>query len=289
MRDVLARPAPPDAVAAAYDRCRRMQRRHDPTFFVATARLPRRNRPAVHALYGFLRGADEIVDGRGRASNPDTRRAALDAWQGALRDSVEGRRPDHPVLAALADAGRRHDLPLHLLDTYMRSMRVDCDDRVRIQDDAQLDRYMDGSAATVGRLMAPLLDARDDEATEPLARLGVAFQLTNFVRDVREDWEMDRVYLPGLDEDELRRGVASPALKARIAFDVDRARRLFAETVEAEDHVPASMRRGMRVARAVYVRVLDRVERLGYDVLGRSTALGPQDLGPVIAAAVARR
>lgn len=283
-----ARPTAHDAVAAAYDRCRRMQRRHDPTFFVATARLPRPNRPAVHALYGFLRGADEIVDGRGRASDPTTRRAALDAWQGALTDSIEGRRPDHPVLAALADAGRRHDLPLHLLDTYMRSMRVDCDDRVRITSDAELDRYMDGSAATVGRLMAPLLDARDG-ATEPLARLGVAFQLTNFVRDVREDWEMDRVYLPGLCEDELRRGEASPAFRERIAGDVDRARRLFAETVDVEDHVPAGMRRGMHVARAVYGRVLDRVERLGFDVLGRRTALGPADLGPVVAAAVGRR
>jgi phytoene synthase len=281
--------APPDAtVSAAYDRCRRMQRRHDPTFFVATARLPRRTRPAVHALYGFLRGADEIVDGRGRASDPTTRRAALDAWQEALAESVDGRRPDHPVLAALADAGRRHDLPLHLLSTYMRSMRVDCDDRVRIPDDGALDRYMDGSAATVGRLMAPLLDARG-EGTEPLARLGVAFQLTNFIRDVREDWTMDRVYLPGLDEDDLRRGVASPALRGRIADDVDRARRLFAETIEVEDHVPASMRRGMRLARAVYGRVLDRVERLGYDVLGGRTELGPRDLGPVVVSALRHR
>ncbi|MEV4420610.1 phytoene/squalene synthase family protein [Patulibacter sp. NPDC049589] len=281
------RPTPQDAVSAAYDRCRRMQRRHDPTFFVATARLPRRTRPAVHALYGFLRGADEIVDGRGRASDPDTRRAALDAWQAALQESVDGRRSDHPVLAALADAARRHDLPLHLLDTYMRSMRVDCDDRVRIPDDAALDRYMDGSAATVGRLMAPLLDARS-EATEQLARLGVAFQLTNFIRDVREDWTMDRVYLPGLDEDELRRGVASPLLRGRVADDVDRARRLFAETTDVEDHVPASMRRGMRLARAVYGRVLDRVESLGYDVLSGRTALGPRDLGPVLATALRR-
>jgi phytoene synthase len=264
-----------------------MQRRHDPTFFMATARLPSGTRPAVHALYGFLRGADEIVDGRGRASDPTTRRAALDAWQTALDDSVHGRRPDHPVLAALADAGRRHDLPLHLLETYMASMRIDCDDRVRIPDDAALDRYMNGSAATVGRLMAPLLGARA-EGSEPLARLGVAFQLTNFIRDVREDWEMDRVYLPGLDDEELRRGEASPQLRERIAADVDRARRLFSETLEVEQHVPATMRRGMRLARAVYGRVLDRVEALGYDVLGGRTALGPRDLGPVLATALRR-
>ncbi|WP_026911995.1 phytoene/squalene synthase family protein [Patulibacter minatonensis] len=281
---MLTRTSPQDAVATAYDRCRRMQCRHDPTFFLATARLPRRTRPAVHALYGFLRGADEIVDGRGRASTPETRRAALDAWQRALQEAVDGRRPDHPVLAALADAGRRHDMPLHLLETYMQSMRVDCADRVRIPDDQALDRYMNGSAATVGRLMAPLLDARG-EGTEPLARLGVAFQLTNFIRDVREDWAMDRVYLPGLDEDELRRGVASPLLRGRIADDVARARGLFADTVEVEDHVPVSMRRGMRLARAVYGRVLDRVEALGYDVLAGRTTVGARDLVPIAATA----
>lgn len=264
-------------VREAYERCRRMQRRHDPTFFLATSRLPRSSRPAVHALYGFLRGADEIVDGRDRLSGPEQRRAALDGWQAALEQGVQQGRSSHPVLAALADAGARHGLPLHLLDTYMASMRVDCDDRVRIPDDDALDRYMNGSAATVGRLMAPLLGAREG-GSEPLARLGVAFQLTNFVRDVREDWEMDRVYLPGLDEDALARGEATAAIRERIARDVARARELFATSLDAEAHVPASMRRGMRVARAIYGRVLDRVERVEFDVLTRRTGLGPWDI-----------
>ncbi|MGE4426515.1 MAG: phytoene/squalene synthase family protein [Solirubrobacteraceae bacterium] len=259
-----------------------MQLRHDPTFFVATARLPRHVRPAVHALYGFLRGADEIVDGRHRASDPATRRAALDAWQAALDEVVQGRRVGHPVLTALADAAVRHDLPLERLDAYMRSMRVDCDDHVRLPDTETLDRYMDGSAATVGRMMAPILDAGDDGA-EPLARVGVAFQLTNFVRDVREDWAMGRIYLPGLDEDDLRRGVASPALRERVATQVDRARGLFADTVEVEDHVPRSIRPGMRLARAVYGRVLDRIERADHDVLAGRSAIGPCDVGPIAA------
>jgi phytoene synthase len=272
-------------VREAYERCRRMQRRHDPTFFLATSRLPRPRRPAVHALYGFLRGADEIVDGRRRLEGPDERRAALDGWQAELDRGVEAGRSAHPVLAALADAGARHDLPLHLLDVYMASMRVDCDDRVRIPDDAALDRYMNGSAATVGRLMAPLLGAEPGGA-EPLARLGVAFQLTNFVRDVREDWEMDRVYLPDLDEDALARGVATPEIRERIARDVARARELFAGSLEAEAHVPASMRHGMRVARGIYGRVLDRVERVDFDVLTRRTGLGPWDVARAGAAAL---
>jgi phytoene synthase len=262
------------AVYAAYGRCRRLQRRHDPTFFLATARLPRDRRPAVHALYGFLRGADEIVDGRHRASHPEARRAALDGWQAALHDGLSGERPAHPVLAALAHAGVQHDLPLHLLDRYMDSMRVDCDDRVRIGDPEALDRYMDGSAATVGRLMAPLLGAGDVGA-EPLAQLGVAFQLTNFIRDVREDWQLDRVYLPGLDEETLRLGVVTPSFRARIGVEVQRARELFAQTKAVEAEVPSSVRPGIRLARSVYERVLDRVESLDGDVLSRRTGLGP--------------
>lgn len=268
---------PNDAVHAAYGRCRRLQFRHDPTFFLATARLPRHRRPAVHALYGFLRGADEIVDGRRRAPHPDARRAELDGWQAALHEGLKPgppAQPAHPVLAALAHAGPRHDLPLHLLDRYMDSMRVDCDDRVRIQDPHALDRYMDGSAATVGRLMAPLLDAGPD-ASESLASLGVAFQLTNFIRDVREDWEMDRVYLPGLDEETLRQGVATATFRARIGAEVQRARDLFAQTASVHDDVPSSVRPGIRTARSVYLKVLDRVEALDGDVLTRRASLGP--------------
>jgi phytoene synthase len=266
-----------EAVFAAYGRCRRLQRRHDPTFFLATARLPRERRPAVHALYGFLRGADEIVDGRHRAGNPAARRAALDSWQTALIDNLAEDRPTHPVLAALAHAGPRHGLPLHLLDRYMESMRVDCDDRVRITTGQELDRYMDGSAATVGRLMAPLLDA-GDVAVEPLAQLGVAFQLTNFIRDVREDWELDRVYLPGLDEETLRLGVVTPSFRGRIEAEVHRARTLFAQTAAIEREVPAAVRPGIRLARSVYERVLDRIEGLEGDVLSRRTGLGPRGI-----------
>jgi phytoene synthase len=248
-----------------------MQLRHDPTFFAATQRLPRDVRPAVHALYGYVRAADELVDGRLR--NGD-RRSALDAWERQLDDARGGAAPRHPVIAALVDAGRRHDLPLDELRVYMRSMRVDCG-RVRIASADELDAYMDGSAAAVGRIMAPLLGAPD---ADEVARLGVAFQLTNFIRDVREDWSLDRVYLPGLPEDELARGEAGPGMRAAVAAQVGRARALFAETAAVPDRCPPPVRSGMRLARAVYERVLDRVERGGFDVVGRRASLAPWEL-----------
>jgi phytoene synthase len=151
---------------------------------------------------------------------------------------------------------------------------------VRIASRAQLDDYMEGSAATVGRVIAPLLEAPEPEA---VARLGVAFQLTNFIRDVGVDWDLDRVYLPGLPEDDLRAGAASESLRERIGQEVARARGLFAETAGLA--LAPGMRNGVRMARAVYARVLDRVEGNGYDVLGARARLRPWEaaraaLGP---------
>jgi len=254
----------------SYRTCRRMQRRHDPTFYWATCSLPRDVRPAVHALYGFVRGADEIVDGPDRPPAGAPRRAALDAWEAELREGLASGRSDHPVIAALVDAGPRHDLPLHLLPRYIESMRVDCDPVVRIRSVEELDHYMEGSAATVGRLMAPLLGAPDPEQ---VACLGVAFQLTNFIRDVAVDWRLGRVYLPGLPEEDLRAGRTGAAARGHVAAEVERARALFADTTGVAGALVPSMRHGVRVARSVYERVLERVEGNGFEVMGARTRL----------------
>lgn len=280
----MERPVDP-ALVSAYATCRRMQRRHDPTFYWATRRLPRDVRPAVHALYGFVRTADEIVDGPRRARDPADRRAQLDAWQDMLEDGVAAGRSEHPVVAALVDAGRRHDLPLDELWVYMDAMRVDCGP-VRIASRAELDAYMNGSAASVGRIMAPLLGAPGRR--EDVAALGVAFQLTNFIRDVREDWAMDRVYLPGLGEDDLRARAVTVRARERVADEVARARRLFAEGNAVLEAVTPGVRPGMRLAAAVYARVLDRVERIGFDVVHRRAALTPWELAGAAAGALRR-
>lgn len=247
---------PTTMVQDAYTQCATLQRRHDPTFHVATRALPRDVRPAVYALYGFLRGADEIVDGDDKPSTPQERRAALDAWHEALTDGVARGHSDHPVIAALVDAGVRHDLPLEELGVYMASMRVDCDGRVRIRTREELDTYMNGSAAAVGRLMAPLIGV-DAARREHVARLGVAFQLTNFLRDVDEDFAMDRVYLPGLDEEALAAGRRVP-----VPLDeVRRARELFRSARAVLRACTPRARPGIAVACSVYQLALHRIER----------------------------
>jgi phytoene synthase len=261
----------------AYRACSRLQRRHDPTYWWATQRLPAELRPAVRALYGYVRVADELVDGRGRPRDPETRRAALDAWERELEAALAAGRSRLPVVAALVDAGARHDLPLDELRVYLDSMRLDCGP-VRIADRAELDRYMRGSAGAVGVVMARLLDAPPDA----LARMGAAFQLTNFIRDVTEDWALDRIYLPGVTEADLLSRPTAARVRERVAGEVGRARELFASTADAVGALNPGLRPGVRFARAMYGRVLDRVERLDFDVLTRRTALTPLDVGRVV-------
>jgi 15-cis-phytoene synthase len=277
----------------SYETCRRMQRRHDPTYYWATRRLPAEIRPATHALYGYVRTADEIVDGPRRPTSAAARRAALDAWEHELERGLAAGRSPNPVVGALVDAGRRHRLPLGELRTYMRSMRIDCAP-VRIETWPELEAYMDGSAGSVGRIMAPLLGVPEPHHAG-YGRLGQAFQLANFIRDVREDARLDRVYLPaedrerfGVGAEELGRAHASPELRALLAHEVRRARALFADAEPALAATPASVRTGVRFAVAVYVRVLDRVERIDFDVLGRRAGVRAWQLPGAVAGAIRR-
>jgi phytoene synthase len=280
-------------LTAAYDACRRLHRRHDPTYYWAARRLPAEVRPATHALYGYVRTADQIVDGPHRLPTPDARRAALDAWEDELRRGLAAGRSAHPVVGALVDAGTRHRLPLDELGPYMRSMRVDCGP-VRIPTWDELLGYMDGSTGSVGRIMAALLgiSARDNS---DFAKLGQAFQMANFVRDVREDYRLNRIYVPAEDRD--RFGVpeadfggerATPALRAVMAQQIARARALFEAAEPAIAAAPASARPGMRLACRAYGRVLDRAEAAGGDVLGRRVGLRAWDLPAIVVATVRR-
>jgi phytoene synthase len=197
----------------------------------------------------------------------------------------------HPVVAALADAGRRHRLPLGELHLYFDSMRKDSEP-VRVQTWDELERYMQGSAGSVGRILAALLGVPAERRNE-FASLALAFQLTNFVRDVREAWDLDRIYLPaedlehfGVSVDQIERRELTPGFRRLVALEVERARSLFRASAPAADAVAPRVRRGMRLARSVYLGVLDRTERLDFDVLGRSPSLPPWELAQAVAGAL---
>jgi phytoene synthase len=195
-------------LASAYTACRRVNARYGKTFFLATTLLRPEQRPAVHALYAFARWADEIVD----AAGVDDREGELDRLERLLDGHLKSTAPSNQVLRALADTVRRYDIDRSLFTDFLASMRMD----LHVTEYADLDAlgvYMRGSAEVIGLQMLPVLGTVVPRAdAEPhAARLGVAFQLTNFLRDVGEDLDRGRVYLPqdvlgahGVDRDLLQ-------------------------------------------------------------------------------------
>ncbi|WP_430791730.1 phytoene/squalene synthase family protein [Actinoplanes sp. G11-F43] len=262
-------------LAAAYERCRDLHREHGRTYYLATRLLPAWKRRHVHALYGFTRYADEIVDRT--EDRPTAERAAVLAdWSGRFLAGLRGEAVDDPLLPAVLHTIAVFDLDLDDFEKFLRSMSMDLTVGGYSTYDDLLD-YMEGSAAVIGTMMLPILGSSDPAAArEPARQLGFAFQLTNFIRDIAEDLERDRVYLPQehLDEhevtvDDLRRGVTTPPIKNLIKAEVARAREHYALAAPGIPLLEPTSQACMRTAFQLYGGILDEIEAIDYDVFGR--------------------
>ena len=263
--------AVPDELRTAYSACRRLTRRHGTTYSWATRVLPAARRPHVYALYGFCRHADEIVDAR----DGDTvagRRARLDGLGGALVRALAGGGADpatEPVVAALAHTARTFAIAPDCFARFLRSMAMDLT-VASYPTWADLCGYMDGSAAVIGEMMLPVLDGRSPGTTGPARDLGLAFQLTNFLRDVGEDLDRGRVYLPLEDLERFGVDVAArrvtPAWRALVRFEIERAHALYASADRGVVLLPPWSARSIRAARVLYAGILDEIAANDYDV-----------------------
>ncbi|MFD0890931.1 phytoene/squalene synthase family protein, partial [Streptosporangium algeriense] len=218
-------PAPPVTLTASYELCRRINARHGRSYYLATRLLPIWKRPHVHALYGFARHADEIVDSFTMTGD---RAAALDGFAARTALALAGVPQDDPVLPAFAQTVRSFGIDHGDVEAFLASMRADLTvGRYTTYED--LLGYMEGSAAVVGTMMLPVLEALPgmaERAREPARQLGFAFQLTNFLRDVPEDLRRGRVYLPlddlerfGVRVADLGRPTPTRALRELLAFE----------------------------------------------------------------------
>jgi 15-cis-phytoene synthase len=266
----------PRTLGAAYERCRQLHARHGRTYYLATLLLPRWKRRHVHALYGFTRYADEIVDDLDSTLDGPGQAAALRAWGERFFAGLRGAPCDDPVLPAVLHTVRAFDLDVADFEKFLDSMAMDLHtDGYRTYQD--LCGYMEGSAAVIGTMMVPILESADLPAARTHARqLGLAFQLTNFIRDIGEDLERGRVYLPA--EDLARFGVGradlaaprtSPRVAELLAFEVERARAHYRAAEPGIELLAPSSRPCIRVAFDLYGGILDEVERAGYQVLAR--------------------
>lgn len=268
-------------IRAAYRVSRRINARYGRTYFLATRMLPADRRPAVHALYGFARVADEIVDAPGTADPA----AALDQLADALRAVLAGGAAAHPVLLALADTVRRYRIRPELFTEFVASMRMD----LTVTDYPTFDDlagYMHGSAGVIGLQMLPVLGTvcPIEDAEPAAAALGEAFQLTNFLRDVGEDLDRGRVYLPaeelaafGVDRSRLewarRTGRPDPAIRRALAHLVAYTFAVYRIAEPGIALLRPESRPCVRTAARLYRGILDEIVAADYAVLDRRAAV----------------
>jgi len=264
----------PVTLDQSYANCRKLARRHGTTYYWATMLLPRVKRHHVWALYAFCRLADDVVDDLGDAP-VDKRERELHELGARLHTDVGRGASDDPVLKAVVHTIRAFGHNMSFFDRFLASMAMD----LTVAEYAtwhDLLVYMDGSAAVIGEMLLPILEPMSPSAFEPARQLGLAFQLTNFLRDVGEDLERNRVYVPQQDlvafgADPHRR-VVDDAWRALMGFEIDRCRVLYAQADEGIALLPPASARCVGAARLLYSEILDRIEARDYDVFsGRAT------------------
>jgi 15-cis-phytoene synthase len=272
----------------AYQRCREINARHGKTFFLATRLLTPSQRPGVHALYGFARRADDILDDLDNPADTEMRAEQLQRISTQLFNSLVENCScgDDPTLRAVVDTAHTYDLTWDLFDDFLASMRMD----LTVTDypnRAALERYMYGSAEVIGLQLLPILGTvvpREDAAPHAAA-LGKAFQLTNFIRDVDEDLERGRVYLPadelaahGVDRDLLgwcqtNRRTEAPVRRA-LAEQIAVARQVYIQARAGIEMLSPVSRPCVGAALTLYSDILRRIEDLDYEIFGRRATVG---------------
>jgi phytoene synthase len=263
------------ALRAAYTACRNLNRTHGRTYYLSTLLLPPAKRPYVHALYGFARYADEVVDDLSSTLTVAEKEERLREL-GTLA-------PTHPVVVALLDTLRRWDIPTTHVHAFLDAMRLDLTvSQYKTWND--LMGYVDGSAAVIGLQMVPVLETVvPRQIAGPYARdLGVAFQLTNFLRDVGEDLQRGRVYLPledleafGVTSEHLAHGVADGPVRRLLAFEIARTRGIYRTAAQGVRLLHPSSRPCIETALTLYGAILDEIEHEDYPVLHRRVAVSP--------------
>ena len=263
------------ALRASYAECKRLNSLHGKTYYLATLLLPPAKRPFVHALYGFARYADEIVDDLASTLSPQEKADVLRTWSSGVLSDLSAGKSNDAVGAALVDTVSRFDIPHQHFVDFLHSMEMDLTVSTYANYEA-LSEYVYGSAAVIGLEMAPILGALSDDAYESAKKLGIAFQLANFIRDVGEDLDRGRIYLPldelaahGVTEEMLHKRVLTPEIIAALKFQIARVRQLQTEAAPGIDLLHPTSRPCIRAASELYCGIVDEVEAIGYDIFNK--------------------
>jgi 15-cis-phytoene synthase len=253
--------------------CRRVARRRARNFYYSFLLLSREQRDAMCAVYAFMRYCDDLSD------EPGASRAAIERWRAALEAALGGRFDEHPVWPALCHAVESYRIPHEYLREMIDGVESDLEPRKMATFD-ELYQYCYQVASVVGLTTIHIFGFQSEEARPLAEKCGVAFQLTNILRDIREDAGRDRIYVPaedlarfGVSEQELRGGERSGRMLELLRFEGARARRYYDEAMPLVEMVDRRSRASLRALIEIYSRLLERIEKSDYDVFSRRISL----------------
>jgi len=282
------RQADGNEVARSYAECRRVARASASNFYYAFFMLPQAKRDALCALYAFMRLVDDVSDTVGSAAD---KQRGLARWRAALDAAAGGDVSSHPILPAFADTIERFHIPPRYFHDLISGAEMD----LTVGEYATFDRLREYSyrvAGTVGLTCLHVFGFDDPHAPDLAEKLGIAFQLTNIIRDVRGDYEMGRVYLPledlaqfGVRPEALARGPLTPEMRGLLEFEAARAWNYYREGAELIPLVHADARAALWALARIYSSLLRRIEERGYDVFSERVRLStPEKTGILLRA-----
>ena len=256
---------------SSYDYCKKVTSMHSKSFYMASGLLPKEKKKAVRALYAFCRTSDDIIDLQGDEALKD-----MEIWR--IR-GMQMPRANDPVAIAWADARKNYNIPnkygYQLLDGVTQDLHLK-----KYKNFSELSEYCYGVASTVGLMSMHIIGFEGEHALPYAIKLGVALQLTNILRDIAEDYKIGRVYLPqdelrkyGIKDRHLRDGIVDDKWKEFMKFQIARARALYVEALPGINLLDASGRLPIAAAAIFYRGILDKIEKLEYDVFNSRAQL----------------
>jgi 15-cis-phytoene synthase len=276
----------PSEIERSYDYCRRVARKRAKNFCYSFLLLSAQQRKAMCAIYAFMRYCDDLSD------EPGATRAAMERWRGELEEALEGRFSGHPVWPAFHHTVRRFGIPHDYFREMIAGVASDLEPRC-IDTFDDLYRYCYQVASVVGLTIIHIFGF-DTRRALPLAeKCGIAFQLTNILRDIREDAERGRIYLPredlcrfGVSGEDLSSGKHTEAFVRLMRFETARAKSYYEESMPLLELVHPRSRPSLWALITIYSRLLERIERTGYDVLSRRVRLSALEKSWILARAM---
>lgn len=265
--------------------CRHIARSRARNFYYSFVLLPKPQRNAICAIYAFNRHCDDLSDG------PGAGRSAMEAWRGELDGALAGRLSANPIWPAFCDAVERYRIPHQYFHDMIEGVTSDLEPR-RIETFDELYRYCYQVASVVGLTVIHIFGFRAPEALPMAEKCGIAFQLTNILRDVHEDAQRGRIYVPAEDlrrfhvpADDLAEGKRTDEFVDLMEFEAARAKALYKESAALVDLIDPHTRSSLWALIQIYSRLLGRIEQTNYDVLARRIQLPAREKLLIIAKA----